>query len=987
MKTSQLRFFEVLLIEENRNKSRKEISKLAGYNDKKTSEWYRVIKDNRFVELLKSMNVKIICEAKKQDYLPDIINGMDVLWMTIPQRKFLKVLSIEENRNKSRTEICELVGYDKNATQWYTAIKDKKFVELLKSMDVNIVCESYIINNIDVSWMTVSQRKFLKVVTIEENRIKSVKEICTIAGYSKSRTNQWYEAIKDKRFFELLKSMSVKVICEIDTISEIINGVDVSWMTIAQRNFFKVLSIEENRDKLRQEVCELAGHTQSTWYQCIKNERYAEILKSMNVRIICEPKFMPSVIDGMDVSWMTIPQRKIYQVLTIKKNREKSKYEICKLAGYTKNTAHSGDPWYISIKNERYAELLKSMNVKAICDVVYIPNVINGMDVSWMTITQRRFFKVLCIKENRSKTISEIYELAGYSKKGGNTAWYIAIADKKFADLLKSIKIDLKRKKTDYPPNHQIKYLDDIDYRKNYIENNDEWDMRVLFRTYPRHMNPHKFIVDFTGISNISIRKVVRNYFINRLNNWDASTFATVFNKLIIFLDCMYRLFPSVNTFFELEREKHIKLILKELQSKYCNSNAHYNRILNEVQNMFYYMINTESEDAPDIGLLNKYDKKKEDYSSKQKPIPPDVKNQLDNYISYTIIPLLEKGEPTPIVPPELWDMIIITRYTGRRTGDVCHLIAEDKKGINNKDKNKKGRNRECLQYDLDGEPMLYLDHRIAKIKKDLMITITHLEDSRGINIVEQAVLRQKKRVENLLPASDGYKYLFREKKRNIKNSEDSNFAVDLPLYSIIRINLEKICNNIPLKNRDGSIYNISMHQFRHTVASEMIDAGIDIWAVKEFLGHDSIAMTEKYIQVYKDKIKKEFKEQLMKSDASDIKSSLPKEEELFTSKWVKNKIMAVIEHGDGCCEHIYHIPACPHMECKICRKKKIYPRHLKVVKNTIESFITHRENALELGLIEKSKEFDEVVKYYTVALQIITKDEVFDAEKHFYNK
>ena len=69
----------------------------------------------------------------------------------------------------------------------------------------------------------------------------------------------------------------------------------------------------------------------------------------------------------------------------------------------------------------------------------------------------------------------------------------------------------------------------------------------------------------------------------------------------------------------------------------------------------------------------------------------------------------------------------------------------------------------ECLQYDLDRDPQLYLDHRIAKIPKDLRIPIGHLKDSKGRNIVERAILRQKKRVKDLSPTPDGYYYLFRE--------------------------------------------------------------------------------------------------------------------------------------------------------------------------------------------------------------------------------
>ncbi|MGR5986628.1 hypothetical protein ACT7CT_03310 [Bacillus sanguinis] len=122
----------------------------------------------------------------------------------------------------------------------------------------------------------------------------------------------------------------------------------------------------------------------------------------------------------------------------------------------------------------------------------------------------------------------------------------------------------------------------------------------------------------------------------------------------------------------------------------------------------------------------------------------------------------MEDSEETPIVSPTYWDLIIILRYTGRRFEDIAHLIAD-------------GSDIDCLKYDLDGDPQLFLDHRIAKIKKDLVVPLAHLKDSKGRNIVERAILRQKERVKDLPPTSDKQKYLFRGSYyfRSRKNSDN----------------------------------------------------------------------------------------------------------------------------------------------------------------------------------------------------------------------
>ena len=599
---------------------------------------------------------------------------------------------------------------------------------------------------------------------------------------------------------------------------------------------------------------------------------------------------------------------------------------------------------------------------------------IEKMDISWMTSAQKKFYEVLSKEENKKLKYDDISVLAGYKSLG---SWYRAIKDERFVKLLELIGVQAKLQNDHYAAHDEVEYIKDPKEREEYLEN-DVWDMRKLFNAYPRHANPQFFIVDFNYIKNSNIRLIIKRYYRSRLSTWAPATFHTNLKAYRYFFDTMYELFPTLNSLSELERENHIEPILSSLT---C-SKKQKSRTLREIKTMFEYMYHHKWLDGPKIGLINKYDTPKVEVIL-PRPIPPEIKVQLDDYLESTIIPLLEERKQTPIVEPTYWDLLIVIRYTGRRFEDIAHLLAI------HKDKSK-----ECLQYDLDGDPQLYLDHRIAKIEKDLKIPIGHLKDSNGRNIVKRAILRQKERIKDLPPAPDGFYYLFREVKvenrggagKPILNSKGENI-IDCISYDFFNntMVLPKIAEQIPLQNLDGTVYKITAHQFRHTVATEMIDAGVDIYAVKEFLGHFSVAMTERYIKVYQQKLKKEFKEKLSRSDATLIKENLTEEESLYDNTWVKNKIFAVFEQGDGCCEHPYKIPACPHMSCKTCIKKKIYPRHLQSVKNTIESFTIHRDNALKMGLTEKAEEFDKVVKFHTIALEIIGRGEVFEASKHFH--
>lgn len=195
---------------------------------------------------------------------------------------------------------------------------------------------------------------------------------------------------------------------------------------------------------------------------------------------------------------------------------------------------------------------------------------------------------------------------------------------------------------------------------------------------------------------------------------------------------------------------------------------------------------------------------------------------------------------------------------------------------------------------------------------------------------------------------------------------------------------LGNICRSIPLTNENNEVYYITPHQFRHTVATEMIDAGIDIYAIKEFLGHCSVTMTERYIKVYQQTLKKAILKKLEKSDATEIKENLHEENKVYDSKWVKNKIVGVFELGDGCCEHPYKMSSCPHMAvCKICFKRKVRPDHKDRILETINSFTANRDQFTKFGLVDRAEECDKIVRFYTIALKVISKGDTFDSKIH----
>ena len=349
-------------------------------------------------------------------------------------------------------------------------------------------------------------------------------------------------------------------------------------------------------------------------------------------------------------------------------------------------------------------------NLKSKATVTPFP--VDVVDTSWMTKAQKRYFEVLKQPENRDKKYDELPALAGYKS---SATWYKAIKDERFIQLLENMGVQVKHIEDAYPTHYEVEYIKNPKEREEYLTR-DVWDMRRLFKDYPKHISPNYFIVNFTKIENVHLRQVIKRYFINMLGNLSARTFQGRLDYLSSFFKRLHEKFPNLKSLKELDRQNHIEKVLPDI---YELSNHQAIQIISATRSMLQYMYANKWPDGPKTdALLISYDSPKKE-ETLPRPIPPHIKVQLDDYLENTIIPLLEDGEDTPIIPPTYWDLILILRNTGRRFEDMAHLIAD-------------GSDIDCLRYDLDGDPQLYVDHRIAKIPKDIIVPCAHMKDSEG---------------------------------------------------------------------------------------------------------------------------------------------------------------------------------------------------------------------------------------------------------------
>jgi site-specific recombinase XerD len=53
-----------------------------------------------------------------------------------------------------------------------------------------------------------------------------------------------------------------------------------------------------------------------------------------------------------------------------------------------------------------------------------------------------------------------------------------------------------------------------------------------------------------------------------------------------------------------------------------------------------------------------------------------------------------------------------------------------------------------------------------------------------------------------------------------------------------------------------AKLKNFRLHDCRHHFASKLVQAGVDLYTVKELLGHSEIAMTERYSHLAPDNLR-----------------------------------------------------------------------------------------------------------------------------------
>jgi integrase len=558
--------------------------------------------------------------------------------------------------------------------------------------------------------------------------------------------------------------------------------------------------------------------------------------------------------------------------------------------------------------------------------------------------TQQRLLEVLQQSENRNKSGLQICRLAGYKD---HSPWQRAIQDERFVAAVESLGVTIKR-------HHLASHLE-VQLTTNIEEElaKDTWDMRRLKADYPKHKHPSAYEIDFSWIVNTVLREQVKCYFRHRLPRWKAATF----KRALYHLKSVLVLLPSDVHVGTLQRS-HVETLLAAMSQLSLIQSS---RGLREAKTMFDYMATSPAwiGARPPRFLIWE-----EDIPSRTgtlpRPVPPNVLDQFDVLLEQAI-QAMKQGQLPAAIPPASWDALLILRHTGMRAEDLAHLKAPGACGRDG-----------CLDQDTEGYWWIRIHHQNTKIGKD------HRIPTRTSDGVIDAIHRQQVRISDI-PDHFSAHYLFRTMKGVLT-------------YAEVTTALRKLAPHLIY---EGKPYVITPHQFRHSLATDMIEQGVDIYTVKEFLGHASLSMTEKYVKVYLTSLKAKFdtyrakKQQTSATQMMTTKVQVNHDAGDVDGGWAEGKVgklyVSPLPDGIGNCAHLAMLDPCPMPpHCPTCPKLRASTRHLPMWESKARNLLITVEALRDNPVYARARQkHEQELRHTEKVIQTIKEEGFWDGRIH----
>lgn len=238
--------------------------------------------------------------------------------------------------------------------------------------------------------------------------------------------------------------------------------------------------------------------------------------------------------------------------------------------------------------------------------------------------------------------------------------------------------------------------------------------------------------------------------------------------------------------------------------------------------------------------------------------IPEEVMKQLNQHLD---------NLPEPVMR-----MVLVNIECGFRIGELTRLKID------------------CLKSNSKGG--WYIQYQMYKMNKEYTKPIS--------NELAKVIQEQQSFIKQLFGTD--FPYLFCGRARGW---HDNLFIGEKQIMSAQAFgrHLKALTEQFDIKDNSGKHWNFQTHQFRHTVGTRMINAGVPQHIIQRYLGHESPEMTSVYAHIFDETLRKEI-EKFHESTVVNFQGQAVELEETLLSsdddlEWFKKNIQArALEHG-----------------------------------------------------------------------------------------
>ena len=302
----------------------------------------------------------------------------------------------------------------------------------------------------------------------------------------------------------------------------------------------------------------------------------------------------------------------------------------------------------------------------------------------------------------------------------------------------------------------------------------------------------------------------------------------------------------------------------------------------------------------------------------------------IDEYLMQQI----EADENLVLLDPDTRTMVLICRDEGLRIGEAQTLKTD------------------CLQQLPSGRWALV--HYKSKDKSYRAIPASRA--------VVEAVREQIRRVRERF--GDKTVWLFPGANRN----PDGKYFLS---YTALTRRFDAWLERIQLVDASGQPATVNWHQFRHTLGTRMVNAGVSGRTIREVLGHTSWTMQEHYSRIANDTLRREYEEKYevrfnLKGQAVRVRPDT----DLSGVEWLAEKIGRRLHAvaGGWCGRHIAR--ACPKNAaegCYFCDDFQTGPDQLHIHEDTLNRTLELQAEAEQSGrtrVAQKNSQMAEAIRH-----------------------